>query len=214
MLLLISLVSCEEIISVADISQDQVVVLAPQNDSQITTSSVNFSWEPVDFADSYTVQVSTPDFDNANQVLLDSTVVDTLATSRYTLNTTLSPGNYSWRIKASNSGYATAYRTQKFSVSENASLVGQRVELTNPDASFVATQATINFTWNPIEAATAYRFEIKNSTTDAVLVAELLSTTNYEYTFKDSGTFIWTVRAENERENTAYSERTLEIDLE
>ncbi|RXG11386.1 hypothetical protein DSM03_11723 [Leeuwenhoekiella aestuarii] len=215
-LLLISIVSCEDIISVTDISQDRVVVLAPQNDTQVTTSSVNFSWEPVDFANAYTIQVSSPDFETASQILLDTTLieVDSLANSRYMLNTTLNPGNYSWRIKASNSGYATAYSTQKFSVSENASLIGQRVELLSPEDNQVFTSTTINFSWESINAATLYRFELTNSDTDVVIVSETFSTSNTQYTFEESATYTWKVRAENDRELTEYTERTVEIDLE
>ena len=44
LLISVIFISCEEIVSVTDISSDQVRVLAPKNEAQLTTSAVNFSW--------------------------------------------------------------------------------------------------------------------------------------------------------------------------
>lgn len=212
LLISVIFISCEEIVSVTDISSDQVRVLAPKNEAQLTTSAVNFSWEPVAFADSYKLQVASPNFENTNQILFDSIIVDSISNYRYNLNVTLKPGDYSWRVRASNSGYTTAYNTQKFSVSENSSLLNQNLELLTPDDALVSTSTSINFTWEPIEAASFYRFELSNSETNAMLVSEVLASTSYEYSFESSGNYTWRVRAENETEHTAYVERTLEID--
>ena len=70
LLISVIFISCEEIVSVTDISSDQVRVLAPKNEAQLTTSAVNFSWEPVAFADSYKLQIASPNFENTNQVVL------------------------------------------------------------------------------------------------------------------------------------------------
>ena len=212
--MLCALVSCEEIVSVTDISQDRVIVLAPQDEAVVTTSSVRFSWEPVPFADAYSVQVVRPDFENTSEILADTVVVDTSSNTKYSLSKTLSPGTYSWRIRASNSGYATQASVQKFSVSEDTSLIGKQVVLSVPAADVELTTATVTFKWEALEAASLYRFELTREGSNEVLVSDAFTTTSYEYTFENSGSYTWKVRAENDRENTSYSRRSLDINLD
>lgn len=208
------ILACEEIIGVEDISQDEVVVLAPKDETVVTTKEVNLSWESIDFATSYKIQVSKPDFENAAQLPLDTVVMDTVQNNRYSLTTSLSPGEYSWRIRGENSGYITAYSTQHFSVSESSSLEGQSIELISPADNLETTSTTIGFSWEGIDAATAYRFELLNTDTNIQSISTTTSSTSYTYTFSDAGNYEWQVRAENESEITDYSERTITIILD
>ncbi|WP_442845044.1 hypothetical protein [Leeuwenhoekiella sp. H156] len=212
--ILIGLVSCEEIVSVADISQDEVVVLAPQNETVLSSSNVNFSWDPVAFAEAYSIQVAAPDFQVASEILLDTIVVDTSSNTKYNIMKTFQPGNYSWRIRASNSGYTTIASVQKFSVSEDASLIGKQVVLNSPEADIEFTTPRVTFNWESLVEADVYRFELLVKNSEEVLISDIFLTTSFEYTFENSGSYIWKVRAENDRENTLYSERGLEINLD
>lgn len=102
--------SCDDIIEVEDISNGTVVILAPTDNSLLTIANVNFSWQSLENAERYTIQIATPDFENATQILLDST---TTATN---ISKTLTEGNYQWRIKAKNSGYQTMYTSKSFTI--------------------------------------------------------------------------------------------------
>lgn len=106
------LVSCEEIIEVVDISNENVVVLAPTDTSMLTITDINFSWEAVEDAEQYKLQIATPSFESANQIVLDTTITTT------SFNQTLELGNYEWRVRAENSDYQTAYSTQSFTIEE------------------------------------------------------------------------------------------------
>ncbi|MFY0602960.1 MAG: hypothetical protein JXQ93_03355 [Flavobacteriaceae bacterium] len=99
-----------EAIFVEDISNKQVVVLAPTEDAQLTAGTISFSWQLLEEASSYRIQVATPDFNNATQVVLDTSVTDN------TTSVVLTPGTYQWRISASNTEYTTNNTTINFTV--------------------------------------------------------------------------------------------------
>ncbi|MCD2260795.1 hypothetical protein [Psychroserpens luteolus] len=104
--------ACDDIIEVEDISQDTITVLAPTSNSTLAVGNVIFSWNDVQYAESYRLQLATPNFENASQILLDSTVTST------NFSKLLELGNYEWRVRAENSGFQTAYSTQNFTVEE------------------------------------------------------------------------------------------------
>lgn len=106
------LVSCEEIIEVVDISNENVVVLAPTDTAILAITDINFSWEAVEDAEQYNLQIATPNFESANQIVLDTTITTT------NFNQNLELGNYEWRVRAENSDYQTAYSIQSFTIEE------------------------------------------------------------------------------------------------
>ena len=112
LLLLSFLTSCEEIIEVEDISNSTVIVLAPTNAATLVITDINFSWEAVEDAERYKLQIATPNFESANQIALDTTITAT------SFNQTLELGNYEWRVRGENSGYQTPYTIQSFSIEE------------------------------------------------------------------------------------------------
>lgn len=109
MLVLACLFSCEAVF-VEDISNDSVVLLAPLDNSQLNVGNNTFSWELLNDAEIYQIQIASPNFENANQIILDSIVLDN------NLLQNLDTGTYQWRVKASNSEYETQYSTVNFTV--------------------------------------------------------------------------------------------------
>jgi hypothetical protein len=97
-------------IFVEDISTETVVLLAPSNGSVISNGTVQLNWQEVGDVIEYKIQIATPSFSNANQILLDS------ITTRTVISKDLNVGDYEWRVKASNTGYSTNYSTASFSV--------------------------------------------------------------------------------------------------
>ncbi|MEO1030041.1 MAG: hypothetical protein AAFX55_01490 [Bacteroidota bacterium] len=104
------LLGCEELIEVEDISNEAVIVLAPVDNTTLTDNSVGFSWSPLDFAESYQLQVASPNFENA-QVIVEDTIVSTTSFTK-----TLEAGTYQWRIKAINFAYETPFTTQSLNI--------------------------------------------------------------------------------------------------
>ena len=110
--LLVLLVSCEDILEVEDISNKTVIVLAPSDTSTLNITDINFSWDSVEDAEHYKLQIASPNFESANQIVLDTTITAT------SFNQTLELGNYEWRIRAENSGFETNYTTQSFTIED------------------------------------------------------------------------------------------------
>ena len=100
---------CEAILE-EDISNRQVVILAPTENAQLTVGDITFSWQTLENATSYTIQIATPNFTNATQILLDTNAAENSASAN------LTAGNYQWRVSASNSEYTTPYTTINFTV--------------------------------------------------------------------------------------------------
>jgi hypothetical protein len=109
LVLLCSLLSCEAIF-VEDISDRTVVLLAPTNTTEVVNGSIVFTWDAIEDVDAYQIQIATPNFQKASRILLDSISIKTSFTKE------LAAGSYEWRVKASNSDYATNYSTNGFIV--------------------------------------------------------------------------------------------------
>ncbi len=104
--------ACDEVVGVDDISNDNIVILAPANGVTLTNSTINFTWEILEEADSYKIQIAAPTFEEAQQIILDSLI---------TVNSyskILENGGYEWRVKAVNSEFETTYTTSIFTVEE------------------------------------------------------------------------------------------------
>lgn len=110
--LLISLFNCEELIEIEDISNEAVIILAPSDNSTIDTATINFSWQAIEFAETYQLQIARSNFDAPEEIVEDTLINITNYTK------TLSEGNYQWRIKAKNFGYETLYTTQNLTVED------------------------------------------------------------------------------------------------
>lgn len=104
--------SCDDIIEVPDISDDTVTILAPTDGTNLTTTSVTFNWNTLEDSDNYRIQIASPTFANAEQLLTDSLITET------NFDITLQAGDYEWRVRAENSEYQTVYTIQSFSIEE------------------------------------------------------------------------------------------------
>ena len=104
--------SCEEIILEDNISNAIVEVLAPADNSVLNITNVTFTWEPIEYADAYHLQVAVPNFATALQIVEDTLI------SQTNFSKTLVPEQYEWRVKAINSAYETVYTTQSFRIEE------------------------------------------------------------------------------------------------
>jgi len=110
--LFVFFVSCDDIVGVNDISDETLTILAPTNGSTLIITDVTFSWNSVEDAEQYKLQVATPNFVMANQIILDTLVAST------NFSQPLELGNYEWRVRAENSEYQTDYSTQNFTIEE------------------------------------------------------------------------------------------------
>ncbi|WP_299334926.1 hypothetical protein [uncultured Psychroserpens sp.] len=111
-LLVFAVFNCEELIEVEDISNETVTILAPSNNLVIDNTNINFSWQPLDFADEYQLQIASPNFDNAEEIVEDTLISNT------NFSKILATGDYQWRVKATNFAYETLYTTQNLTIED------------------------------------------------------------------------------------------------
>lgn len=101
--------NCEAIF-VEDVSNETVVLLAPINDAEIASGTIQFNWQELANVNEYKIQIAKPNFAAASQILLDSITTSTV------ISTDLEMGDYQWRVSASNSEYTTNYSVSSFKV--------------------------------------------------------------------------------------------------
>lgn len=146
------LLACEDILEVSDISEQTVNLLAPSNGTVLEDNTINLNWEGVEEATGYNVQVASPSFDNAAQILLDSIIeIDTMGYLPTRLQQSLFNGSYEWRVKAFNSGFETLYSSNSFQVNgdEDLDLTPPNTpQLLSPDNGSDSSNTEVEFTWN------------------------------------------------------------------
>lgn len=202
--------SCAEIISVPDISKDNVNILAPADGLELEDNLVRFTWEAVDFADQYQFQLATPNFENAIQVVVD-TIIGEPGLPVSNINLRLENQEYEWRIRALNSAYETAYSTRFLSINDpTVSFSEQQIVLVSPEDGFETQDTLINLEWEAVDEALVYRVLITNSSDNSICLETSTDETQIEIDFVP-GNYKWAVRAENEFLHTAFSERSLTI---
>ena len=144
-------IGCEDLLEVVDISNSNVTVFAPLDGATINSNSVQFNWDTVTEATSYRMQLAEPDFENTVQVLLDTIFVeDSIGNVPSQIQQDLLNGNYTWRIKASNSGFETPYTENAFVVDgdENADIVPPNTPaLVTPSDGTSQDETTVAFSW-------------------------------------------------------------------
>ena len=204
-IMVLIVISCDDILEVPDISNANVTLIAPAEGAQIESNTTVFTWQGVADAESYELQVASPDFANAAQVVVDS------ITNSTSFSTTLLPNSYEWRVRALNSGFATAFSSNNFIVNESDGFSGNTLILESPVNDFATSETDIDLSWQPLTDAIEYRIQILDSTDDIVL-DEVISETELGVTFTE-GSFRWQVRGQTATENTLFSNRTIIIDM-
>lgn len=195
--------SCEEILLEEDISNFGLQLLAPSSNTVVKASTVSFQWTNVDGATDYQIQVATPKFSNAEQIVINAEVEEN------TFNQQLPVGDYEWRVRAINSEYATAYTLSSFKVENNEDFSSNQLVLFSPQNGLITNQINQNLEWQEVDDATSYRIQILEN--DVVVDEETSIDTEIGINFP-IGDLKWRVRAENDIQNTFYSERSIFID--
>lgn len=200
-------ISCEEIINEEDISTATVHLTAPADTTTLQSNTVSFSWQAITGATEYQLQIAKPNFDNAVTIVLDTTI------SQLSFTKELTNTSYQWRVKAQNTAYETNYTTQSFSITTADDFSANIIILQNPEEALITNEANQLLNWNTITGALDYRIQIWQPDTNGTLVLDEITANNqFNSTFTD-GNFTWQVRAQNNAANTAYSSRTILVDL-
>lgn len=199
------LTACEDIVGVTDISKENITILAPVEGVTVTDAKVTFNWEALDEVTHYNIQIATPAFKTATQIITDSTLALT------SFSKALTSGNYEWRVRAENSGYKTSYTTQKFIIATNTVDISNKVlVITSPNnnATFTTTD-TITIEWEAIEGAEEYQIQIVTPDFDnptKTINDETITSTNLSISNLEKNTYKCRVKAKNVGFETGYTD--------
>lgn len=199
---LISLiVSCKEIIE-ADISDRKIVLNSPGDRSQSKDYTMNFWWDEVEDALTYRLQVVTPDFDRPASLILDTIV----KSPRFT--TSLSPGEYTWRVRAENGHSQTPYSASKSFTVLFSSIKQQKVRVISPSNGALLNNAKISLNWENLYGATKYRLQLDTNNfldTNKLFLDISTPVQQFDLSLTKDQTYQWRIRAENDTARSLWS---------
>lgn len=210
-IILLSIYSCEDIIA-EDISNENMETIIPLQNDMLTSSSINFKWEEVEFTDQYRIQIAKPNFINPTEFTIDSLVTVT------DISFALEPNFYQWRVKALNNISETNYSTPiDFEVDIEIDLSSQIVILNSPQDGVFLNSIQQNFTWEFLTAADTYTFQLVkgDETSNNIVDQETLIQDNFylpSITDLEEENYTWKVQAVNATSQTFFEFRQFGLD--
>jgi len=207
LLLLIVTTACEDILE-KDITNSAVQINYPLANTNIYSNAVNFQWSKLDGATKYRIQVITP----STAVVIDSTVTTN------NLNIPLTEGSYQWRVRAENNAYTSTYTNNTaFTISQTSDLTAQQIILSSPTDNYYTNNTNTIVSWQNLNAATAYNFELVNVTNNNAIVNQQSNLTATSITLNSSilatdAQYQWKVKGLNNISQTAFASRNIYLD--
>ena len=207
--------SCKDVIE-EDISEMTVEMIIPTANDTITTNNVHFKWNEMNEADNYRLQIVEPSFTNINTFELDSLITGT------EFYYSLDPGSYQFQIRAENSVYQSLYYGPiTFVVDSVTDLSSQTVPLVSPVDSYFTNLSDVTASWQTIFSADYYEFQLRAGAdfdaSGSILESETLiygsSYTTSASPLSSEGEYSWGVRAANQTSQSAFSSRSIFVDL-
>ncbi|MBN1115639.1 MAG: hypothetical protein JXA77_00420 [Bacteroidales bacterium] len=206
--LILVLFSCD-IITEPDISDSEVIVIAPPDGLVTTASTLTFWWEHVLDAEKYNILIVSPEWDSVVTLVADTNI----AGNKFLV--TLPPGEYDWGISAFNNSSSTVYTISHVSIDTSTNLSSQLVVLQSPEDNYNTNELEILFSWYPVSAANSYLFDIRRDSWqgDNVIPTYLTEYDTLSLMLKD-GVYYWGVQGRNDFSSTIFTTRSLIVDTE
>lgn len=209
-LLLLSLllcIACTEILSVPDISLDEVSLYSPGHETELSVPEIHYSWSKLEEVDGYRLQLFLEVSPSSNLLL------DTLIPRNQYSDSLSMEGKYRWRVRGENFGYATPYVQSTF-VYRTPQFSDDTLQLNAPAQSANLKSSSLLFSWDAFKNALQYRFQLVQTDfgqAQVFLYDSILTQPHLNLKLQDTGTYSWRVRAEQNDALSAYSTRTFKI---
>lgn len=207
--------SCNSIFE-KDISDEKVNVIIPTDNDTLFSNQVHFKWEEIKGADFYNLQIVKPSFADIDQFVLDSNIA---GDESYQI---LAPGNYEFKIRGENGAHVSEFtKPVAIYVDSVSDLSEQFVSLISPaDAIFTNGLDAISIAWQNLFAAEHFEYYLKvgesfetGSTIDQNLNIASLSYLISSENFSVENVYHWGVRGVNTTSSSAFSSRSIYVDL-
>jgi hypothetical protein len=128
-----------QIDTTSNLSNQNVSLILPANGIASKGKGLTFRWQQVYSATVYEFQIGKPDLQNP---ILDSTLTNSTS---ITINDSLADGNYTWGVKAKNSGTSTVFSSRTILIDGTRPAVPA---LTEPTDKKVLSDKKVKFLWN------------------------------------------------------------------
>jgi hypothetical protein len=179
-----------------DLTNQQVILVAPDNDKYFNVINVTLNWKMLDKATSYSAKV-------INTVTKEELFSKSNLTDNYVVLglTTLADGTYEWRINAKNAVTETKnYTARRFNIDTKSP--NQPKNTMPTDNSTQMVNKPINYAWSidtdtgTVKSPISYIIEFSNNVNFNPLTQTLYSNTlTLQQTFSNTGVYYWRVRA-------------------
>lgn len=203
-MLSLSFMQCEDIVE-DDLSTLKVLLVSPSDSIETTIVSQTFIWERLKDVISYRLEIASPSFDRAEQMLvyleLDTTIY----------KTTLFPGEFEWRVIAINGSSTSQDNKRSLTIVSTDDISDQIVITTNPANELITSEAKTLFAWNKLYNADSYDVKIKSVVSGNILFPNLTTPNDTMTKVIPEGKYEWSVRGFNETTETysRYSQTNL-----
>lgn len=186
-----------------DLTNQQVILLSPENDKFVNFTNVSLNWEALSNAASYSLKVVN--IATGQEAFSKGDLTDT----SLTLNLpTLADGTYEWRLKAKNADTETKqYSARKFNI--DTTIPNQPKNTLPVDNSTQIANSSVSYTWSiatdvgnvksPISYIIEFATDIDFNT---IVQTQNSNTTTLQQSFSIPGIYYWRVRAIDEAGNT------------
>lgn len=170
-------------------------LIFPEDDSNIFSTSIQFSWEPDPVAQSYRFQLSTnPNFSSY------ITNVGGLTNTSRTINNLTANRDYYWRVQAINEAGVSEFSETRKVRAATFSGTPSATNLISPVNSSVVGSASILFSWENQPNTEFYRLEVSenSSFSSTVLIRNSIrgTSTSVEGLLPNK-TYFWRIRTSN-----------------
>lgn len=192
--LFLGVTSCKDIIE-DDITAKTPVMILPLESDTISEYS-HFSWQPLEGATHYRLQIYSPSFANPSLIAFDST---TSATSVFV---NLEPNAYQYKLTALNNGYASQpLGPVSFWVDTIAGSQAQINLLTPVSGNYYNASFNGFFSWSALSGVSSYEFSLRSGTnyqtgtilhSQNAIISSNVTVNSVTYT---DGNYVWGVKA-------------------
>ncbi len=172
--------------STSNLANKIVFLTSPAADAATRDSQITFRWDEVDNADSYTLQIASPNFSDLNNIQLNELIENN------SLTATLSEGSYRWRVRAENSTSVTPFAERGLSIDQTAP--SAPVLISPGDGATVILPS--NLSWTPDNSSSKDEvFVYSDSTQNNIVFQTETTETNISFNDSSFSTYYWHVRS-------------------
>lgn len=186
-----------------DITKSFPIIVAPKDSVIFQEINTRLSWEKIEGANFYRVNIAFPDFEKTTQIFLD-TVVDQLHLMQaLPLNKKLQ-----WRVRAENEFYQSNYITKNLRVIDDSDISNLKVELLAPFNNAKFSNRTFNFSWLETHGISSYQIQVATPNFNRpieIVLDTIVNDLNLRVTLEESLKYQWRVRGVNNYSATTYA---------